>query len=370
MKKTAIIILTIVLYAACQDKPSNALITGKIANPQDKKAIYLMKIENQTPIKVDSAFTDKEGNFSMNPKITEIDFYLLDIYGEQRKQIIVGDKPFSISAEGKLNGNFQTTGSDENALLNEYELLGNEYRDKLVKLQEGTINAPDEQTKAQLRQQYDSLVGLYLEKHKALVTKAENSYASIAMLSELDTDEDLPLMEKIYNNLNAKYPENKNLKEFNTQLTKLKQVAVAEEIVSVGKIAPAIEYKDATGKAVSLANFKGKYLLLDFWASWCGPCRAENPNVVKMYQKYKSKGFEILSISLDQDENAWKEAIKKDGLIWNHVSDLNYSQQTLATNYNVQAIPKTFLLDKDGKIIAKNLRGKALEDKLAELLQM
>ena len=369
MKKIAILLFGIAFYA-CQNKPNNALITGKIANQQENKAIYLMKVENQMPVKIDSAFTDKEGNFSMNPKIKEPDFYLLDIYGEQRKQIIVTDKPFVINAEGKLNGAFQITGSEENTLLAEYETLGNEYREVLGRLQENAMNTTDEQTKEQLKLQYDSLAEKFLERHKTIVNKATNSYAVIAMLGELDMEADLPLIEKIYNNLNTKYPENTNVKEFGTQLAKLKKNAIAEETVAVGKIAPAIEYKDENGKAVSLASFKGKYVLLDFWASWCGPCRAENPNVVKMYQKYKAKGFEILSISLDQDEKAWKEAIKKDGLVWSHVADLAYSQQTLATNYNVQAIPKTFLLDKEGKIIAKNLRGKALEEKLAELLQM
>lgn len=362
MKKLAILCIGIAFYA-CQNKSNDALITGKISNPQENKAIYLMKVEGQTPVKIDSAFTDKEGNFSMNPKMKQTDFYLLDIYGEQRKQIIITDKPFSITAEGKMNGTFQTTGSEENTLLGDYEALRNKYMGKLGQLQQESVTAPDDQTKLLISQKYDSLVGQYLEENKALITKAVNSYAAIAMLSDLDMDKDIVLIDQIYNNLKAKYAENANVKQFGSELERLKKIAV-------GQFAPSIEYKDATGNTVSLANFKGKYVLLDFWASWCKPCRMENPNVVKMYNKYKDKGFEILSISLDQDENAWKKAIEADGLIWNHVSDLNYSQQTLATNYNVQAIPMTYLLDKEGKIIAKNLRGKALEDKLAELLPM
>ena len=133
--------------------------------------------------------------------------------------------------------------------------------------------------------------------------------------------------------------------------------------------APEIVQADTSGKIRKLSDTKGKYVLLDFWASWCGPCRRENPNVVRLYNKYKERGFDVFSVSLDQAKDRWIQAIKDDGLVWdNHVSDLKYWSNEAARTYGIQSIPSTLLLDKNGLIIARNLRGPALEAKLAELL--
>jgi thiol-disulfide isomerase/thioredoxin len=148
----------------------------------------------------------------------------------------------------------------------------------------------------------------------------------------------------------------------------LKVALDAAQLTDIGKPAPAFIQNDADGKPVSLASFKGQYVLVDFWASWCGPCREENPNVVKVYKSYHTKGFTVLGISLDDNKEKWLAAVKKDQLEWTQLSDLKGWQNSVAELYGVKGIPTNYLLDKDGKIIARGLRGEELEKKLAELL--
>jgi peroxiredoxin len=136
-----------------------------------------------------------------------------------------------------------------------------------------------------------------------------------------------------------------------------------------GKLAPAISMTDKDGKIVKLSDFKGKYVLIDFWASWCGPCRKENPNVVAAYKKYHDKGFEVLGISLDSKKEAWLKAIEADGLSWTHVSELKGWQNTAATEYGVKAVPASFLIDPNGKVVGKDLRGEELNKTLAQLFK-
>ncbi|ACU62575.1 peroxiredoxin family protein [Chitinophaga pinensis] len=141
--------------------------------------------------------------------------------------------------------------------------------------------------------------------------------------------------------------------------------------VRVGAIAPAFTAPDTSGQNISLKDYRGKYVLIDFWASWCGPCREENPAVVKAYQQYKDKNFDILSVSLDQPGKRaeWIKAIQKDGLSWQHVSELKYWDSNVAKLYAIRSIPQNFLVDPKGKIIAKDLRGEALATKLEEILK-
>ncbi len=160
--------------------------------------------------------------------------------------------------------------------------------------------------------------------------------------------------------------------ESQTKISTTQTVAQSETSIvvglKVGQQAPDISLPDPNGNLKTLSSLRGKYLLLDFWASWCGPCRYENPNVVRLFQKYKDTNFNILSVSLDNNKNAWLNAIEADGMEWNHVSDLKKWESAVIPVYELDAIPMTYLLDKNGIIIAKNLRGPDLENKLADIL--
>jgi peroxiredoxin len=148
----------------------------------------------------------------------------------------------------------------------------------------------------------------------------------------------------------------------------LENIIEKTKLTAIGNPAPEFISNDASGKAVSLSSFKGKYVLIDFWASWCGPCRLENPNVVKAFRKFHDKGFDIFGVSLDETKPEWLQAIKKDGLNWTQVADLKGWNSDAATLYGVKGIPMNYLLDKNGIIVAKGLRGEALDGKLTELL--
>ncbi|PWT73757.1 MAG: hypothetical protein C5B59_12595 [Bacteroidetes bacterium] len=175
--------------------------------------------------------------------------------------------------------------------------------------------------------------------------------------------------ENALNGLVARYPDNVVLQNMKKSFLQQSQAEHQQQENSwVGKQAPELNLPDANGKNISLASFKGKYVLVDFWASWCEPCRMENPNVVKAYQRFKDKNFTVLGVSIDSKKDAWQKAIKDDNLTWTHVSDLKYWSSAAVQIYKFDGIPFNVLIDPQGKVIAESLRGDGLENKLNEVL--
>jgi peroxiredoxin len=201
----------------------------------------------------------------------------------------------------------------------------------------------------------DSLKYVYINQHP-------DSYFSLEALTELAENAEVSKVQQVFKKLSPRLRNSKAGKD----LSGLIDDAGAS---AIGTMAADFTQHDTSDSPVKLSDLRGKYVLLDFWASWCGPCRAENPNVVKAYAKYHSKGFEILAVSLDSKKEAWLKAIQDDKLTWKHVCDLKGWHNEVATLYGIRAVPENLLIDPTGKIIAKKLRGETLENKLAEIFK-
>lgn len=227
----------------------------------------------------------------------------------------------------------------------------------------GFQNKQAKEELAAIRQKQEEEYKLWQQRNYEYVKTHPNSYSSIdALSSVLNAQTDMSIAQPLYDKLSPKIKETPAGKELMNKL-------IAIRDTKIGSMAPLFTQADTSGKQIGPKNFRGKYLLLDFWASWCGPCRAENPNYIANYKKYHEKGLEMLGVSLDKegDKDKWIAAIHKDGLLWPQVSDLKYWNGEVTKMYGIRSIPQNFLIDPQGKIIASNLRGEELSKKLAAL---
>jgi peroxiredoxin len=340
-----------------QGEPTS--IKGQVQNPQEGLVIIYQINQNQK-FPLDTLNVGSEGKFETELSVANTGFYIINFYEQQEKMLVLnpGDN-IEITADGsEAEGFFEVKNSPDTELLNEYLVLDQQLSMQMGLQRQKYMDAED---KAKAEQVYNDFVQEAIAKIKAFIDKTDNSIVAVFPASQLNMDNDLEYIKALADKLYDKYP-NEGM------VSNLKNKVDAVKNTAVGQMAPDIALNNLEGQEVSLSSLRGKYVLIDFWASWCGPCRQENPNVVRMYNKYKDKGFEIYGVSLDRDEAAWQRAIEKDGLSWVHVSDLNFWNSEVVPLYNIEGIPMTVLIDKEGKIIAKNLRGPSLEAKLAEIL--
>jgi len=337
------------------------VIKGKIKFPQKDAYVRLSRITADESVPLDSVKADKDGNFKFEIDLTQPTFYAISFYDLQTNEFILSNSGIEIEADGdKQEGAFKTKGSKDTDNLYEFVAFRNKVQATADSMKTAFMSTEDETVQAKIQEDFNGFSAKLSTEAKQLATKFDNSVAAIFPASMLDFETEIDFVVNLADKLTKSYPNSDWVKDFDKNVQSAKKTAV-------GQAAPEIELETPEGTKLALSSLKGKYVLIDFWASWCRPCRMENPNVVKVYQKYKDKGFEILGVSLDADKDKWLKAISDDGLTWKHISDLKQWQSSVVPLYGIEGIPMTVLLDKDGKILAKNLRGEALEQKLASL---
>ncbi|MFM9944155.1 MAG: redoxin domain-containing protein [Bacteroidia bacterium] len=346
----------------------NIIVKGTIeGNPV--KTVFLQELTRTQFVYIDSAVVDEKGNFKFTvSSFTEptLCFLSFDAPKPPGFPIVLGKSTkvsFAIKNSGWIS--YKVDGDKQNLLMNE---LFNTYvnHDKNLQDFNREISEIDPTTvtdslRVAVGERFKNMQKSRTDDIAKFLTKNEGTPASYYAVTFLFQEPVISLMQAAYDKLKVSMPTSK----YTTDLkTTIESIAPLE----VGGQAPDIALKDLDGQVIKLSSLRGKIVLIDFWASWCGPCRKENPNVVRLYNDFKNKGFEIYGVSLDSDAEKWRAAVAKDGLTWKHVSDLGGWQNAAAKAYQVSSIPFTVLLDKNGRIIAKGLRGDELAAKLAELL--
>lgn len=373
--KTALVVLfSAIILTSCggKGKGGSSYISGTIKNGGEQ-TLYFEELTPEKIVVIDSVKLSKDGSFSIKKRPGKINYFRLRLGQEQQanmysspKNVIIfisdSTETLTIEADGAaMNSDFKVSGSKETDLLteiNNYLRGGEKTIDSLNQIYQ---NTPEKFNQAEGEKIFNEVTAKRTEWMKKFIDSHLENFVVLQALPFLSPDADLPVFKKVNDALIKKFPTNGWVINLGKRIEQL-------NFLAAGTTAPDFTIPTPEGGNISVKDFRGKYVLIDFWASWCKPCRAENPNVVAAYNKFKNKGFEIFGVSLDQNKDAWIAAIASDGLTWKHGSDLKYWDSAPAKLYNVSSIPYNVLLDKEGKIVAKNLHGEALESQLAAVL--
>lgn len=337
-------------------------VSGKIANAPDG-LIILSQFTDSRPKVLDTLEVSSSGEFSYDLEVDTPTFYELNLFGEKAVRLALYKEDVELKYDFSNPASLAIEGSQDTKEMLKIEQLMEAYQLDVNKLNEAYYEAMsknDSEAIKKIQADAMTLEANQSQRVKEMIESMGDSFAPLAAVGLLNPKNDFPFIDEVVSKLNTNYPGTVAILQMKQQLDEMRAL-------SVGQPAPEIELPSPEGVMVKLSDLRGKYVLIDFWAAWCKPCRQENPNVVRLYNQYKDKGFEVFGVSLDRTKEDWVKAIADDQLTWTQVSDLKYFNSAAAELYQIQAIPATYMIDPDGKIIAKDLRGPSLENKLAEL---
>ena len=359
MRKLLLSIVAASMTLAACNAQSGYKVTGTVEGMPDGKAI--IATVNGSTLDTLAKADVKNGSFEFTGNVSEPTGAYIMVIGQRGAiPFMLENANITISAG---QAGLTVTGSEGQKIYDQFMAINATAQQEAMKLQQEFQAANGDQAKIQaIQEAYAKLMTDVQAKETELIKANPDSYVSAFVIASGMGQMEYEQLKERYNLLGEKAKAGAQGKAIAAQIAKLESTAI-------GQIAPNFTITTPEGESISLYDIKGKVKLIDFWASWCGPCRGENPHVVEIYKEYHPKGLEIFGVSLDNNKEAWVKAIADDGLVWKHGSDLKGWQSAPAKLYSVTGIPHTILLDENNKIIAKNLRGDELKQKIAELLK-
>jgi thiol-disulfide isomerase/thioredoxin len=385
--KTLLLILfpLLLILFACENEEAvepleiNFHVSGKVSNAIGQTISIIKPSKNGNEL-IASARIKSDGSFAIDGNIPELEKYIMKIGNEEKNSVPLA---LNIKDHLKINTSLETfsyslnaSGTEWSSTMNEYLTLRHEFELKMDAIAKEQESLSEEEFTIKLIDSKQKIEEFSRDKIKSTPESPYNIILSMELIPVNGFEnwnlENLKCLEIMVTGYQNKYGDTPISRSVASQYEQFSAGYEQYKAIENGTMAaPDFTLSTPEGKPISLSSLKGKVVLIDFWASWCGPCRKENPNLVKLYEKYKDKGFTILSVSLDNNEAAWKGAIEADGLIWpNHVSDLKGWESTMTKVYGFNSIPHTVLVNKEGKINGIGLRGEALEEKIKSILKI
>jgi len=363
--KKIYIFLALAIFASCST--NNGFVIEGTLTGSEAKTVYLEKITGQS-VTLDSFQIGENGKFKFVGTAETEGIYRLNFSNIRAIDLVVDNSShieLVVDAKKSMD-QYEVKGSEASLdVQNVNRILYNTYKtvEGLQNEYASIQNDPKAEEKgAEIEKKYNETMNNQVSQLKDYIKKSSNLLIDFYALSYLNIDENYDFIKSVVDEHKDKLTSTEYTKQYSEKFGEYTKLAI-------GSTAPEIKLKDPNGKEIALSSLRGKVVLIDFWASWCGPCRKENPNNVKLYNEMKGKGFEIYGVSLDKNKEDWTNAIMEDKLTWVHVSDLKYWGSEAAATYKIESIPATVLIDKDGKILAKNLRGEELNSFVKKLLQ-